>query len=80
MNNINRGVLIGIRITLTQIAETLEKISDYEQMKEIGDLEGTPIEHRGITSDSISSASVLVYNAVDKIEEVVPQQADFEDM
>ncbi|MBQ2003127.1 MAG: hypothetical protein II240_07530 [Bacteroidaceae bacterium] len=79
MNNINRGVLIGLRISLEQIAETLESMCINEENKESGTFGNVPIDYAGSNIEHLQQAIDSISQAVQAIREIVPQNADFEE-
>lgn len=79
MNNINRGVLVGLRITLENIAETLENMSANEEAKEDGFYDNVPIAESGEISRPLYLASQMIWLAIKYMREVAPQVADFEE-
>lgn len=79
MNNINRGVLIGLRISLEQIAETLSCMADREWDKEDGTADNVPTAFQGEHSGNLYQAAASIREAIDQIRAIVPQNADFEE-
>ena len=78
MNNINRGVLIGIRITLEGISDTLMAMSTYESDKECGTYCNVPTSHQGEYSYQIDEAVQAIGEVIKVITGIVPESADFE--
>lgn len=79
MNAINRGAIIGLRITLQDIATTLTAISNEEAQKECAGYGGVPIDFRGETSGSIYDAVQSIEEAIKILQKIVPIKADFEE-
>lgn len=79
MNNINRGVLIGLRISLEQIAETIDAMAIEECNKEDGTYCNVPTSFHGENSSVLYDVKEALDEAVRLIREIVPQNADFEE-
>jgi len=78
MNNINRGVLIGVCIVLEGISDTLMAMSTYESDKECGTYCNVPTSHQGEYSYQIEEAVQAIGEAIKAITRIVPEAADFE--
>lgn len=80
MNAMNRGSLRAIRQTLAGIDDLLVAIVNTEASKEMGDNGGAPFPNdRQFVSDAINDVSDLIEKAIDKLDEIAKQSADWEE-
>lgn len=80
MNATNRGSLRAIRQMLHGIDELLTAIVTAEESKEMGDNGGAPFPtERQFVSDEINDVSELLEEAIDALDGIVEQQADWEE-
>lgn len=79
MNAMNRGSLRAIRVMLDKVDSVLIDICNTEAAKENGDYGGAPIETmHGETSSKLSAISDLLEDAIAEIDELVPDECDWE--
>lgn len=79
MNAMNRGSLRAIRVMLDKMDGILIDICNTEAAKENGDYGGVPIENiHGETSTKLSSISDLLEDAIAEIDELIPDECDWE--
>ncbi len=80
MNAMNRGSLRAIALTLEQIRDMLEAMSDCEQNKENGDYQQPPLESKYESSSvKLEEAAIFVNQAIKNIRNIAPNAADFEE-
>ena len=80
MNAMNRGSLRAIRQTLRCIDNLLVAMINAEANKEMGGNGGAPFpDERQFVSDKINDVSELLREAIDKLDEIAEQPADWEE-
>lgn len=80
MNAMNRGSLRTIRQTIRSIDNLLIAIINAEGEKECGGNGGAPIEaQHGNNSDQLKYIASLLEEAIEELDELVEQEADWEE-